>query len=506
MARGRAKEECAPFYDTDGLREQAADVHRAQKRTTAKEKFHQNPEPKREAAREASRKSYQDNPEPKREAARESYNLTPQKKRAAVKKNYEATPPKQRKENRQAKYEKEKAARDLRLLNKTSQDRYIDFRKDLKDTWSVGCISCHQIQNSGKWFKDGLSELQRDLDKIDTELFKKSIDPSPRWRGLTFDEGVFLCSTCQRWLFKKKERPPMSSLNELGVADTPDECKDLNDLEKALTSKNILFVRVRIMPRSRWRKQQGKTVSIPIPTDRLLSTINNVNTQLPRDPRKPEESGLICVRLKRKLEYKTTHVEAYVCPDKMNKVVMKYKELGHPGYADIPNIPVSNRFSAFEDEEVSSQSENDSDSEEEQEDHAQDDRQDAIRRNQFDLGGHTTMQHMHPETSVMQGSPNNKQQRDATVDVAPGEGVIPSNIMRDEDWDINSFPDLFPDGKFGLHADRDKPVSAQQYLLQRLRHISGNFAKDPLFLFAAHYYIERLTLKGTSILVTKGAK
>ena len=132
----------------------------------------------------------------------------------------------------------------------------------------------------------------------------------------------------------------MSSLNGLGVTDTPEEGKDLNDLEKALTSKNILFVRVRILPRSRWRKQQGKTVCIPIDNDTLLKTLNKVNTQLPRDPRKPEEAGIVCVRLKRKLEYKTTHVEAYVRPDKMNKVILKYKEMGHPGYADIPNIPV----------------------------------------------------------------------------------------------------------------------------------------------------------------------
>ena len=71
----------------------------------------------------------------------------------------------------------------------------------------------------------------------------------------------------------------MSSLNGLGVCDIPDEAKDLNELEKALTSKNIFFVKTVIMPRSRWRKKQGKTVSIPIDKERLLSTLNTVTIE-----------------------------------------------------------------------------------------------------------------------------------------------------------------------------------------------------------------------------------
>ena len=288
--------------------------------------------------------------------------------------------------------------------------------------------------------------------------------------------------------------PRMSSLNGLGVCDIPDEAKDLNELEKALTSKNIFFVKTVIMPRSRWKKKQGKTVSIPIDKERLLSTLNTVNTQLPRDPRKPEESGLICVRFKRKREYKTTHLEKYVCPEKMNRVVMKYKELGHPGYADIPNIPVNNRFSVLEDEEVSSQSESDSDTDEEEEDQAEEDIQDPIRKYQSDLGGHTTMRHNYPEMTVRRDTQNDKQQKAPTVDVAPGEGVIPANMTKQKDCFENSLPHLFADGKNGPFADRDKPVSEVQYFQSRLRHISGQFGNDPLFLFAANEYIERLNL------------
>ena len=44
-------EKCAPFYDTEALREQAADVHKAQKRATAKEKYDQTPEKVRKEER-----------------------------------------------------------------------------------------------------------------------------------------------------------------------------------------------------------------------------------------------------------------------------------------------------------------------------------------------------------------------------------------------------------------------------------------------------------------------
>ena len=74
------------------------------------------------------------------------------------------------------------------------------------------------------------------------------------------------------------------------------------------------------------RKSIGKTVNIPILTNELLHTINSLKTPLPRDPNKPEESGIICVQLKRKLQYKNHHVQAWVRQNKLYEAVRILEE------------------------------------------------------------------------------------------------------------------------------------------------------------------------------------
>ena len=77
------------------------------------------------------------------------------------------------------------------------------------------------------------------------------------------------------------------------------------------------------------------------------------------------------------------------------------------------------------------------------------------------------------------------------LDLAPGEGKIPSSLMRDEGWDIGGFPNLHPSGKFGLHHERPIEISPQKYFLQRLQNINPQFRNSKPYLFAATYYMER---------------
>ena len=37
---------------------------------------------------------------------------------------------------------------------------------------------------------------------------------------------------------------------------------------------------------------------------------------------------------------------------------------------------------------------------------------------------------------------------------APAEGNCPTNLLKQEDWDIKSWPNLHPDGQFGIHHKR----------------------------------------------------
>ena len=49
-------------------------------------------------------------------------------------------------------------------------------------------------------------------------------------------------------------------------------------------------------------------------------------------PRTPSEAGLLEVKLKRKIEYKNVHQQAYIDPEKIYNALNFLKESGHPHY------------------------------------------------------------------------------------------------------------------------------------------------------------------------------
>ena len=56
-----------------------------------------------------------------------------------------------------------------------------------------------------------------------------------------------------------------------------------------------------------------------------------------------------------------------------------------------------------------------------------------------------------------------KQQGLTNIKIAPGEGVVPTNILREEHFDVKSFPKHHPSGRFGLNYDRRCRISAKVY-------------------------------------------
>ena len=88
----------------------------------------------------------------------------------------------------------------------------------------------------------------------------------------------------------------------------------------------------------------------------------------------------------------------------------------------------------------------------------------------------------------------NKQNTESHA-IAPGEGKVPSNLMRDKNWDVNAFPSFHPSGKFGLHYTREKKLTPQQHFIQRLQNVNRRFSSHPPYVFAAQYYIERHQLE-----------
>ena len=77
-----------------------------------------------------------------------------------------------------------------------------------------------------------------------------------------------------------------------------------------------------------------------------------------------------------------------------------------------------------------------------------------------------------------------------------------------KEWDIKTYPHLYPDGKNGMNAEgRKVKLTHQQYIRQRLFNIDKRFGNDPAFLFSATSYIENEQLeKNVSMSYTHGSK
>ena len=79
--------------------------------------------------------------------------------------------------------------------------------------------------------------------------------------------------------------------------------------------------------------------------------------------------------------------------------------------------------------------------------------------------------------------------------IAPGEGKIPEDWLREKSFDIEAFPHLFSDGKYGMHYERPKKLTPSKFLPQRITHENNMFAKDHDFLFMGQQFLERHALE-----------
>ena len=289
---------------------------------------------------------------------------------------------------------------------------------------------------------------------------------------------------------------------------------ELTELESVLCSKNILFVKIHTLPKSLWKGSKEKVVNVPISSEDLKKTFDKITSF----PRQPTEAGLMPVfpvKLKRKLCWKRAYLKKMVNAETMVRAVQHFKALGNPLYQDVNiNTDYIPEFTCDEPQPQHSESEKHTDNSLQENTSAEptevqqsdenneqlipeddsvdisddeDDRLASVKENQFEQAQHFVMANDHPESLCVTSS----SVRAKELCVAPGEGKIPINTMRDENWDVGGFPDLHPSGKFGLHHEREKKITAKNYFLQRLQNENPQFRKSKPYLFSAVYHCER---------------
>ena len=113
---------------------------------------------------------------------------------------------------------------------------------------------------------------------------------------------------------------------------------------------------------------------------------------------------------------------------------------------------------------------------------------DPVRKYQFTYNKSLCMANKYPEISAPDPTKD--------IEIAPGEGKRPNDIMREKDWDIKAFPHLHnPDGTNGKDEDRKTRLTDQSYFIQRIVNKDKRFARSPAYIYAAVAYIEKKQLQ-----------
>ena len=212
---------------------------------------------------------------------------------------------------------------------KDFRERIANFNKFVKQGPCYVCVSCnrcHYFKSFVQFYNDKYQIQRDDIFTIVT----------------SFDGKQYICHTCHRKLLKGII-PCQAIRNKLQVFHLPNDISDLRKLEKAIISKRILFKKVAIMPKGQMPKVKGAICNVPVDTNEVYKVI----------PRASDSTGIVLVKLKRKLMYNGHVLFEPVRPDKIRRILEYLKE-NNPFYHDI-EIDVSNIDSnllSFEEDDV----------------------------------------------------------------------------------------------------------------------------------------------------------
>ncbi len=406
----------------------------------------------------------------------------------------------QKKKENKAYYQKNaakiKGKQRASFVNANEKTRFLKFYRSVQEGLSYTCICCHRL-----CFRSGVKQavpgrqtffpsvehqiqfLREKMNARKVNFFENCIK-LPLLPSMIKHNKVWLCITCTVYI-SKDEMPKLCYFNGLQTDSVPDELM-LNDLEVTLIAKKILFIKMFQLPKSRWKGFKDKVVNVPIDDEDLLQTINRLQSF----PRNPDDSGLIPVQLKRKLKYKSRVLEKYISIPKLIEAIRKLQQLGHPGYQ---NITLHHGLTS----QTNETSDTSSDSNSSSCSSASEELADNIKRHQFQISSSSMLTNKYPEsTLVLNETPNRiakktRQSSSKSVPIAPGEGKVPTSLMRDVNWDVDAYPNLHPTGKFGLRHQRDKKLATYQYFMQRLQNVDKRWSNDSSYVFAAVHFTER---------------
>ena len=162
--------------------------------------------------------------------------------------------------------------------NKTIDSCIEQFKKKIKEGPYYTCCVCNRTLNRKSVIKLITSSYpSQDIFKIQS----------------SFDGREYICKTCHSNAVKGR-LPCQAIVNNLYVDDVPTDLENLQKLEQIIIAQRIVFEKVIVMPKGQQRRIKGAICNVPIECDQTCNIL----------PRPPERSGIILLKLKRKLQFR----------------------------------------------------------------------------------------------------------------------------------------------------------------------------------------------------------
>ena len=315
----------------------------------------------------------------------------------------------------------------------------------------------------------------------------------------SFDEKQYICRTCHARV-SKGQVPCQAVGTKLEVDRIPPELSVLEKLEQILIAQRIVFEKIVVMPKGQQRKIKGAICNIPVECDQTCTTL----------PRPPERSGIIMLKLKRKMEFRG-HVYFQAVRPQLTLNALMWLKMNNPLYDNIcihidkidrhlktlqqndVNLDDStlNNDNHSTESGISDDTSSNNENGENVSTLADEENDDPLNEYRAPTS-ETYLQSVIPDYPVtVEQNDNVSSQGDEVYAIAPGESKHPVSFMADKQCEELAFHILFAKGKYGYSVNREIKLSPVKYFNARLLHHSGRFATNPEYLFFAQIIIEQ---------------
>jgi len=182
------------------------------------------------------------------------------------------------------------------------------FQNKIREGPYYICSVCNRIL-----YRKTVTQLKKDKYSIQQLFTEKK----------SFDNQEYICKTCNSNM-SKGQIPCQAVGNKLMVDKVPSELGCLEKLEQILIAQRIVFQKIVIMPKGQQRKIKGAICNVPVGCNETCNVL----------PRPPERSGIIMLKLKRKLAFKGHVYFQAVRPDVVVNA-LSWLRVNNPFYCDI---------------------------------------------------------------------------------------------------------------------------------------------------------------------------